>query len=97
MSRASSLILPASWYTSSGFQVLPIDRSEGYEVVLVRVVALPEGFSCRALTPWLDSFHQPQSATPSRAIAGARLLIICCAFSASVIRDTRSVARSVGE
>src|SRR5918911_2490540 len=97
MSRASSLILPASRYTRSGFQVLPIDRSDGYDVVLVRVVALPDGFNCRALTPWLDSFHQPHAATPSRGIAGARLLIICCAFSASVMRETRSAARSVGE
>src|SRR5947209_3137414 len=97
MSRASSLILPASWYTRSGFQVLPIDRSEGYDVVLVRVVALALLLYCRALTPWLDSFHQPHEATPSRGIAGGLLLIICCAFSSSVMRETRSAARSAGE
>ena len=47
-------------------------------MVLVSVVALPVGVSVEALTPWFDSFHQPQAATPRRGIAGARLLSICC-------------------
>jgi hypothetical protein len=73
-----------------------MDRSDGYDVVLVRVVAFPLGVRVDAFTPWLDSFHQPQAATPSRGIAGARLLSICPAFSAVVIRETRSAARSAG-
>ncbi len=73
-----------------------MDRSEGYDVVLVSVVALPVGVIVEALTPWLASFHQPQAAMPSRGMAGARLLFISWAFSASDIRDTRSAARSAG-
>ncbi len=96
VSRASSPISDASRYTRFGSQVLPIDRSEGYDVVLVSVVALPVGVIVEALTPWLDSFHQPQAAIPSRAMAGARELFISCAFSPRVIRDTRSAARSAG-
>ena len=40
-SRASSPICSRLWYTRSGSQVPPIDRSIGYDVVLVSVVALP--------------------------------------------------------
>jgi hypothetical protein len=65
-------------------------------VVFVRVVALPVGVIVEALTPWLDSFHQPQAAMPSRGIAGAWLLFISWAFSASDMRETRSAARSAG-
>ena len=66
-------------------------------MVLVSVVALPVGVSVEAFTPWFDSFHQPQAATPRRGMAGARLLSICWAFSSSVMRATRSAARSAGE
>ena len=76
--------------------MLPIDRSDGYDVVLTRVVALPDGVSVEAFTPWLASFHQPHAATPRLGMAGARLLSICAAFSAVVIRETRSAARSAG-
>ena len=46
--------------------------------------------------PWFASFHQPHAATPSREIAGGLLESICAAFSAVVIRETRSAARSAG-
>ena len=65
-------------------------------MVLVSVVALPVGVIVEALTPWLDSFHQPHAATPSRGMAGARLLFISWAFSSRLMRDTRSAARSLG-
>ena len=48
-------------------------------------------------TPCSASFHQPYCGTPSREIAGEMLLSVCEAFSASVIRDTRSAARSLNE
>jgi hypothetical protein len=78
----------------SGSQLEPIAWSIGYEVVFVSVVALPLASSCERETPCSASFHQPYCWTPSRGIAGAALELPCEAFSASVIRDTRSAARS---
>jgi hypothetical protein len=44
-------------------------------------------------TPCSASFHQSYAGKPRRSIAGAAFCI-CAAFSSSVIRDTRSAARS---
>ena len=96
-SRASSEIALASRYIRPGSQLDPSDRSIGYDVVFVRIVALPLGFVCRRETPCSASFHQPYAGIPSRGIAGAWLDTVCDAFSASVMRDTRSAARSENE
>lgn len=65
--------------------------------MFVSVVALALSSSCERETPCRASFHQPQGWTPSRGIAGERLEIVCDAFSDSVIRTTRSAARSANE
>ena len=53
--------------------------------------------SCSRATPCRASFHHPHCGTPRLGIAGEKLLFICDAFWASVIRDTRSAARSANE
>ena len=50
-----------------------------------------------ALTPCSASLQYAYSATPSRGIAGAFVVDSCAAFSSSVIRDTRSAARSAND
>ena len=67
-------------------------------MVLVSVVALALSRNCERETPCSASFHQPHGCTPRRGIAGERELeIVCEAFSDSVMRETRSAARSANE
>src|SRR4051812_23184242 len=96
-SRASSEIAVASVYCRLGSHVEPSERLSGYDVVLLRSVAFWLLTCCSRATPCSASFHQPYCAMPSRGIAGDTLLFIWLAFSASVIRETRSAARSAGE
>ena len=74
-----------------------MDRSDGYDVVLVSVVALPDGVSGQRVDAVIGLVPPAPGGDAQAGMAGGRLLSICAAFSARVIRETRSAARSVGE
>src|SRR5437899_1365284 len=96
-SRASLEIIDASSFSSGGFQVEAAERATGYDVVFVSDVQFELFVSVSQETPCAASFHQPYAEMPRREIAGAMFEFACDAFSASVIRETRSAALSAGE
>src|SRR5947209_1294779 len=99
-----------SWYVKAGSQDIVAawlvgklvaggpEFDPAYPVVPFSHVGIPQTrLLKRVLTPCWYSFHHAYSCTPRRGIGAASVLGSCEAFSASVIRDTRSAARSAGE
>ncbi|EYT81658.1 hypothetical protein CF54_18240 [Streptomyces sp. Tu 6176] len=97
--RASSEIAEPSWYWSSGSQAMEVARLVGKPVALMgqeppspTFLPLP-----RAWMPCRASFQYVYPWTPRAGMAGASLVMSWRIFWSSVIRATRSAARSSKE
>ena len=96
--RASSEIAVVSWYISCGSQDIVDAKFVGKLVACTPPVTPPLLVSANiVLMPCWPSLQYVYCWTPSRGIAGALLVFSWPTFSASVIRDTRSAARSANE
>src|SRR3954447_15873032 len=101
--RASSEMAVVSRRMSSGSHVSDAERFVGKLVattgfVMPVIGSLPcQSPPMNLLTPCWASLQYAYEATPRRGIAGALDVDSWAAFSASVIRDTRSAARSSNE